>query len=67
MRIPVTKEVVSYVSRYGGRCRDCGDNDGVCPGSGLPCGSADKAIRHVLEAINYGVKHGYIKPDGAAH
>lgn len=34
MPIPVTKEVVGYIARYGGRCRDCADRDGVCPSSG---------------------------------
>lgn len=59
--IPITKEVVSYIARYGGRCRDCADNNGVCPNSGLPCGEADKAIRHVLRAYNYGVENGFLK------
>jgi hypothetical protein len=64
MPIPVTKEVVSYIARYGPRCRDCADEFGICPSSGLPCGDAAKAIRHVLEAYNYGLKHGYLSvPD----
>lgn len=62
IHVPATQEVVDYIARYGGRCRDCADNDGVCPNSGLPCAHNDKAIRHVLSAINYGVKHGFIRP-----
>ena len=57
----VTDALVGYVERYGGRCRDCGDEDGVCPSSGLPCGGSGKAIRHVLDALNYGVKHGFVR------
>ncbi len=53
-------DVVSYVARWGGNCRDCADENGVCPNSGLPCGGARKAIEHVLAALQYGVQHGYI-------
>lgn len=58
---------VDYVSRYGGMCRDCADEDGICPTSGLPCAGAErqKAIRHVIEAVNYGLKHGYLQPSGS--
>jgi hypothetical protein len=58
--IEVTNELVNYIARYGGRCRECADEDGVCPTSGLPCGEYDKAIRHVLKALNYGVSHGFL-------
>jgi len=58
--IPVTAEVVDFIGRYGGFCRDCADENGVCPGSGLPCADREKAIRHVLDAFNYGVKHGFL-------
>jgi len=51
---------IDYIDRYGGFCRDCADEDGVCPSSGLPCGGSKKAIRHVLTALAYGVNHGYI-------
>lgn len=59
--IPVTDETLDYVSKYGGRCRDCADYFGVCPG-GLPCNYEARraAIRHVLRAINYGMTHGYL-------
>lgn len=60
--IPATKKIIDYIARYGGACRDCGDEDGICPASGLPCGGAAKAIRHVLKAYNYGVAHGFIEP-----
>lgn len=54
-------EKVEYALRYGGRCRDCADHLGVCPGSGLPCNVDDarRAIKHVLDAIDYGTKHAY--------
>lgn len=60
--LPETHELVDYIAQYGGRCRDCADEVGICPGSGLPCDNATKAIRHVLKAINYGVANGYL-PD----
>lgn len=60
--LAVTNDLVSYIGRYGGACRDCADNSGVCPMSGLPCADAGDAIRHVLSAINYGVANGYL-PD----
>lgn len=52
-------EIASYVARYGGNCRDCADENGICPNSGMPCDSR-KAIEHVLKALDYGFKHGYI-------
>lgn len=58
--IEITEELIRYIVRYGGSCRDCADEAGVCPSSGLPCEGADKAVRHVLTALNYGSKHGYL-------
>lgn len=59
--IPTTEEVVRYVSRYGGFCRDCADEYGICPRSGLPCGDErDGAIRHVIRALNYGFGNGFL-------
>lgn len=52
--------LVAYIARYGGMCRACADEDGICPSSGLPCEGAHKAIRHVLTALRYGVSHGYV-------
>lgn len=60
-KIELDGAVVDYISRYGGRCRDCADEDGVCPHSGLPCGNAEKAIRHVIKAYNYGISNGFLK------
>ncbi len=54
------RDVVGYVARWGGNCRDCADESGVCPNSGLPCGGARKAIEHVIKALQYGVRHGYV-------
>ncbi|HEY9219576.1 MAG TPA: hypothetical protein VIO94_16125 [Phenylobacterium sp.] len=61
--VAITDEVVRYIARYGGMCRDCADEDGVCPASGLPCepDDCDRAIHHVLKALSYGQRHGYIK------
>ena len=59
--IEATDEVVRYVGRYGGFCRDCADENGVCPASGMPCGDDGKAVRHVISALNYGFGHGFIK------
>lgn len=56
------KETLDYVNRYGGNCRDCGDHRGVCPNSGLPCKDREKAIKWVIDAINYGVGAGYLTP-----
>lgn len=53
-------EVISYILRHGGMCRDCADRDGVC-WTGLPCEEAEKAVKHVLVALDYGLKHGYVK------
>lgn len=60
--VRTTDEVVSYVMRYGGMCRGCADENGICPSVGLPCESAParKAVRHVIEAVNYGLRHGYL-------
>lgn len=55
-----TSEHVDYVARYGGTCRDCADEAGVCPSSGLPCQNKREAIRYVLEAIQYGVRNGFV-------
>lgn len=52
-------EIASYVARYGGNCRDCANENGICSSSGMPCDS-HKAINHVLTALDYGLKHGYI-------
>lgn len=60
------KETLDYVIRYGGRCRDCADHFGICPNSGLPCAESGKAIKWVIDAINYGTGMGYIKPNRAA-
>ena len=55
------KDTLRYVERFGGDCRDCADNRGVCPNSGLPCAERGKAIKWVIDAINYGAGMGYLK------
>ena len=56
----ITDEIVDFIARWGGRCRDCADENGVCHSSGLPCGESKKAIRHVLTAYFYGLENGYL-------
>lgn len=59
---------VETILRYGGRCRDCADGNGICEGSGLPCepDEARKAIRHVLAARAYYVEHPeFLRPAAA--
>lgn len=59
-----TPEELDYISRWGGMCRGCADEDGICPSSGLPCEDEprNRAIRHVVAALRYGQGHGYLKP-----
>lgn len=52
---------LAYVLQYGGLCRDCADENGICPGSGLPCGGQRKAVTHVVQALRYGLQHGYLR------
>ena len=58
----MSDDMIGYISRYGGRCRDCADNNGICPYDSLPCEPAqrEEAIKHVLSARAYGLKHRYI-------
>jgi hypothetical protein len=51
--------LIEAIARYGGRCRECADNDGVCEGNGLPCDPAlrRRAIEHVLGAARYYQEH----------
>jgi hypothetical protein len=60
----------------GGGCSSClpkADSDrrkwralGICPISGLPCSNKKKAIKWVIDAINYGVEHGYLSVSAEA-
>lgn len=59
-KLEFTADHVKYVQHYRGRCRDCADTNGICPNSGLPCADGDKAIQFVLDALTYGVNHGYV-------
>lgn len=56
------EDVVDWVARYGGDCRDCADENGKCPNDGLPCDDRGKPIRFVVEALRYGIANGYVKP-----
>lgn len=53
-------DVVQYIGRWGGHCRDCADNMGICH-TGLPCGDGAKAITHVLSALAYGINNGFLQ------
>lgn len=59
----MTSDLINYVGRYGGFCRDCADNDGACPLSGMPCDPKQQTavIKHTIEALKYGIEHGFIK------
>ncbi|MBA8846216.1 hypothetical protein FHW02_004306 [Ochrobactrum sp. RH1CCR137] len=56
-------QIIDYVMRYGGRCRDCADEDGVCPTNGTPCEPKVKraVIEHTLRSLEYGLSHGFIE------
>lgn len=64
-------ELIDFLVNYGGRCRDCADEDGFCPQTGIGCGQRRKAVEFILGAIDYGTKHGFaagyrlIGPDDA--
>lgn len=53
-----------YVVHFTKGCRDCADNNGVCPNSGLPCSGYREAIKTVLKALEYGINNGHA-PDPA--
>lgn len=57
-----TDEIIGYVSRYGGMCRDCADENGVCPHSGAPCDSGQRraVIAGTIAALQYGIEYGFI-------
>ncbi len=56
-------QTIDYVMRYGGHCRDCADEDGICPRDGTPCEPAPKraVIEHTLKALEYGMSRGFIQ------
>lgn len=56
------QRAIEFAVQYGPRCRDCADEDGICPATGLPCGEARKPIGHVVNAIMHGVHYGYLTP-----
>lgn len=51
--------LIDFLINYGGHCRDCADEDGFCPRTGIGCGQRRKAVEFILGAINYGAKHGF--------
>lgn len=52
-------KLVDFLVQYGGNCRDCADEDGFCPQTGIGCGQRRKAVEFVLGALEYGSKHGF--------
>lgn len=54
---------IDYAIRYQSGCRDCADENGICPMNGTPCNSdAFRAvIEHTLRAWTYGIKYGYME------
>lgn len=52
-------ELVDFLVQYGGSCRDCADEDGFCPQTGIGCGQRRKAVEFILGALEYGSKHGF--------
>lgn len=57
MTIQFTEKHIDFIKQYGGLCRDCADENGICPYNGLPCEDRDKPIRYVLNALTYGLNH----------
>lgn len=49
-----------FLVEYGPRCRDCADESGVCPSTGIGCGERQQAVRWMLSAIEYGEQKGFI-------
>ena len=58
--VSAREDLIDFVLQYGGRCRDCADEAGFCPQTGIGCGQRRKAVEFVLGAIEYGVKHGFV-------
>lgn len=52
--------MIDFAVHYGPRCRDCADEDGVCPATGIGCGERQKAVEFVVDALIYGRTHGFI-------
>lgn len=59
-KLEFTEEHVQHVLTSGPGCtrQACGAQSGVCPRTALPCYHAAAAVRHVLEAVAYGVNKG---------
>ena len=50
-------DLLDFLIRYGGRCRDCADEFGVCPTTGIGCGERRRAAAFFVGALEYGSKH----------
>jgi hypothetical protein len=58
----IMEALTTYVLRYGGMCRDCADENGTCPHSGMPCDPdvCRPVVRRTIKALAYGIEHGFI-------
>ena len=52
-------ELLHFLIRYGGNCRDCADENGFCPRTGIGCGERRKACEFILGALEYGTEHNF--------
>lgn len=53
------EKLLDFLVAYGGFCRDCADECGICPQTGIGCGERRKASEFILRALEYGSKHGH--------
>jgi hypothetical protein len=56
---PARDALIDFLVKYGGRCRDCADEAGFCPRSGIGCGQREKAADYFVSALEYGSEHGF--------
>lgn len=61
--ISTSKELLNYVTRWGSKCNECADHNGTCPTTGISCDNKEKAIQHVIGAINYGINNNFLNSD----
>lgn len=59
-KVEADKEaLIDFLVNYGGRCRDCADENGFCPRTGVGCGQRKQAAIFFVAALEYGSKHGF--------
>jgi len=59
MNAEITEALVDHILRYGGKCRECGDNFNICMKSGMSCDpdEARRTIRFVLKAREHFIEY----------